>query len=255
MHIAKALPAAVVTCILLALSGCEIQPTKEGALSGVNPLEEKLRMPASIARQEGIAAAILMDTSGSMEDSVQGANGNKEPKIDIARRAVLNLVGQFHDFVSKNPDRRVLLGVYEFSSREREPAARQVIPLGAPDPAAAAAAVGDMRAEGGTPIGDAMIEVKRDLDATGMSRRHILVVSDGENNRGYKPSEVASVIARLPEEERAAIYFVAFDVAADVFKGVKDAGGLVLGASNEGDLRQTLDFILTGKILAEQPSK
>ncbi len=255
MRIAKAFSAALVTCILLALAACEIQPTKEGALSGVNPLEEKLRMPASIARQEGIAAAILMDTSGSMDDSVLGADGKKEPKIEIARRAVLNLVGQFHDFVSKNPERRVLLGVYEFSSRDREPASRQVIPLGPPDPAAAATAIGAMVAEGGTPIGDAMIAAKRDLDASGMSRRHILVVSDGENNRGYKPSEVASVIARLPEEERVAIYFVAFDVSADVFKGVKDAGGLVLGAVNEGDLRQTLDFILTGKILAEQPTK
>ncbi len=30
-------------------------------------------------------------------------------------------------------------------------------------------------------------------------------------------------------------------------------GGLVLGASNEQELRQTLDYVLTGRILVEQP--
>jgi hypothetical protein len=99
-----------------------------------------------------------------------------------------------------------------------------------------------------------MIQAKRDLDATGLSRRHILVVTDGENNRGYAPADVASVLARLPESARPSVYFVAFDIAAERFKAVREAGGLVLAAANETDLGQTFDYLLTGKILAEQPA-
>jgi hypothetical protein len=49
------------------------------------------------------------------------------------------------------------------------------------------------------------------------------------------------------------VYFVAFDVSAERFNAVKEAGGLVLEAANERELNQTMDFILTGRILVEQP--
>jgi hypothetical protein len=48
---------------------------------------------------------------------------------------------------------------------------------------------------------------------------------------------------------------VAFDVAATKFNAVKDSGGLILAASDETDLKGTLDYLLTGKILAEQPAQ
>ena len=35
---------------------------------------------------------------------------------------------------------------------------------------------------------------------------------------------------------------------------VRDAGGLVPGATNESELQQNFDYILTGKILAEEPA-
>ena len=44
--------------------------------------------------------------------------------------------------------------------------------------------------EGGTPIGQAMVTAKLALDATGLSRRHLLVVSDGENTDGFRPEDV-----------------------------------------------------------------
>ncbi len=239
---------------LLALGGCEGPgPDSSSRVRRVNPLEEVLRAPASISRQEGIAAAIVMDTSGSMRDDVMDINGQPKPKIEIARRAAIDCVRQFEEFARKNPERKVLVGVYEFSSREHHRSCRNLVPLGPPDAATAAAAIEAMVPSGGTPIGDAMIQAKLDLDVTGMTRRHILVVTDGENNVGYTPGAVANAITQIPEEERASIYFIAFDVGADRFKAVKDAGGLVLAASSENDLRQTLDFVLTGKILVEQP--
>ncbi|NWG12690.1 MAG: VWA domain-containing protein [Acidobacteria bacterium] len=233
---------------------CGLQQSERGPYRGPNPLDEMLELRQPVDWQDGTAAAILVDTSGSMEEDVPGADGARTPKIVIARRAVTNLIRNFEEFAQKNPDKRVLVGIYEFSSRNDQPHCRPVVEIGPPDSGRAAAALDRMSPEGGTPIGDAMIRAKLDLDRTGMSRRHMLVVTDGKNNKGYSPGDVASVISRQPEPGRVAFYFVAFDIGADRFSRVRDAGGLVLEAANERDLNQTMDFILTGKILAEQPA-
>jgi hypothetical protein len=246
--------ARVLVLLMFSIAMVSCEPSESNrARDGRNPLEEKLRGMPGAPRQEGIAAAILLDTSGSMRDEVPDINGSTKRKLELAQRALLSLVRQFDEFSRKNPDRKVLVGIYEFSSREDQPHCREVVRLGPPNLDTANAAVESLRASGGTPIGDAMILAKHDLDGTGLSRRHILVVTDGENNRGYAPGDVADVIARLPEADRVSIYFVAFDVAAERFNSVRDAGGLVLSANNETDLKQTLDFVLTGKILVEQP--
>jgi len=248
---ARAVPLVIGLLVLAACAGCNERSSARAPR--VNPLDEVLRVPASVARQEGIAAAILMDTSGSMRDQVADLDGQAISKISIARRSAIDCLRQFEEFARKNPERKVLVGVYEFSSRDHKPSCRKVVPLGPPDSEKSAAAINAMVPSGGTPIGNAMIQAKLDLDATGMSRRHILVVTDGENNVGYSPGDVANALAQIPEEERASLYFIAFDVGADRFNSVKESGGLVLAASSGSDLKQTLDFVLTGKILVEQP--
>ncbi len=220
----------------------------------VNPLSEMLRAPTLVPRQDGTAAAILMDTSGSMKETVPDADGKPKPKIEIARHATSNLLRRFSDYAQKNPGRPLLVGIYEFSSRDNQPSCRTVAKLGLPGIVEGEANLDKLQPLGGTPIGDAMIAAKRDLDMTGMTRRHILVVTDGENNRGYSADAVSAFLATQPEDDRPSLYFVAFDVDAAKFNGVKESGGLVMAAANERDLNQTLDFILTGKILAEQPS-
>jgi hypothetical protein len=219
-----------------------------------NPIGEALRPDPAAQYRDGIAAAILIDTSGSMRDKVKDADGSTRPKIDIAQRAALNLVKQFDSYARQHSDQTIFVGVYEFSERGRNtPPCREIIKLGPPDPASAEAAIRQMRAQGDTPIGDAMIVAKHDLDMSGLAKRHILVVSDGENNQGYSPGNVTQVISAQSDKDRASIYFVAFDVAASIFNPVKDAGGIVLPASNEKELTGTLDYLLTGKILVEQP--
>jgi len=218
-----------------------------------NPIEDVLRPVAPAQLREGIVAAILVDTSGSMKGTVLDADGVQQPKIAIAQRAALNLVNQFDTYAREHADQTIFLGIYEFSERGKGPSSRTVINLGPPDVAAARSAIQKIRASGDTPIGDAMIKAKRDLDATGLSKRHILVITDGENTTGYSPVDVTRVISAQTENARASIYFVAFDVAAEKFNSVRDSGGLILAASNETDLKGTLDYLLTGKILAEQP--
>jgi Mg-chelatase subunit ChlD len=209
--------------------------------------------PSTTEWRDGLAAVVLVDVSGSMADRVRDADGERQRKIVIARRAALDLVKAFEAYARAHPSETVSVGVYEFSQRNGEPAARVVIALGPPDAAAAAARLETMKARGGTPIGEAMIDARRALDATGLKRRHLLVVTDGENTDGVSPVEVARAMERQDEQQRAPLYFVAFDVDADAFADIKAHGGLVLPAKDGGELASTLDELLSDRILVEAP--
>jgi len=202
---------------------------------------------------EGLAAAIVIDVSGSMNDKVAGRDGQREEKIAIARRAALDLVAQFASYASDHPAEPVQLGVFEFSRRRGDPDCRPVIPMGPPDRVRAANAIASLTADGGTPIGQAMITAKLALDSTGLSRRHLLVVTDGENTDGPDPALVASVLEKQPEEAKASLYFVAFDVDAAAFAPVKNAGALLLSAKSGTELAATFDELLSDRILVEAP--
>ena len=90
------------------------------------------------------------------------------------------------------------------------------------------------------------------FDQNGLSRRHLLVVTDGENTDGFDPELVTAAINRRPEAERPSLYFVAFDIEAKRFARVRDAGALLLGASDATELNSTLDSLLRGQILIER---
>lgn len=215
-------------------------------------IDAELAKTPAVTQREGLAAAIVIDVSGSMKDSVRGEDGRRQRKIDVALRSARDLVDQFARYADEHQDEPVQLAIFEFSERDGQPDCRPVIPMGAPDRARAEAALSRMHPDGGTPIGNAMITAKRALDETGLTRRHLLLVTDGENTDGYEPEKVAQAIARRPEAERPSIYFVAFDIEASRFSAVKDAGGLVLSAANAKDLNETLDSLLRGKILIEK---
>jgi hypothetical protein len=251
--------AAAIAILILALigGGCSSPPPANAPsfnkAGDPEAIKKAITPSTPPVRQEGIAVAILLDTSGSMQEAVEGSDKNPKPKIKVAQDALLRVLQQFSDFGKKHPDQKLLVGLYDFSGRRNQPSCRQVVKLGPPDVAAARSLIEGMTPAGATPIGDAMITAKVDLAATGMSHQHILVITDGESNLGYLPADVTKVITGAPEGERAGAYFIAFDVGAELFDSVRDAGGLVLSAANEKQLMDTLDYILTGKILVEQP--
>jgi hypothetical protein len=226
--------------------------TAEAPPRDAREIEQALVPVQEAEPREGVAAAIVIDVSGSMDDRVTDAAGRRARKIDVARRAARDLVAQFAAYASEHPTETVSLGIFEFSRREGRPDCRPIIPMGAPDPSKADEALARLDPEGGTPIGQAMITAKLALDATGLSRRHLLLVSDGENTDGYRPDDVAQAIAKRPDAEKPSIYFVAFDIEARRFNGVRDAGGLVLSASNAKELNEALDALIQGKILLEK---
>jgi hypothetical protein len=234
-------------------AGSPSRTVVDHVLPSRNPIEQMLEVSSNSTKQEGIAAAILIDVSGSMNETVRDAAGQPKPKIDIARHSALNILALAQKFVSQNPDKSLKIGIYEFSSLDHQPPCRRVVSLGPPDVNKSQPLIESMHPNGGTPIGDAIVIAKRDLDLSSLTHLHILVITDGENNQGYSPSDVVDAIFRLPEENRASIYFIAFDISAENFKSVRNAGGLVLSAANEQELQQTVDYVLTGRILAEQP--
>jgi hypothetical protein len=222
----------------------------DGSDRASRALDAAVTPESTAPEREGLAAAILIDVSGSMRERAGGDDG--QPKIVSARRAALDLVEQFARYAEDHKTETVLLGIYAFSDASGQPDLREVIPMGPPDRVRAASAVQAMEADGGTPIGNAMIAGKKALDATGLARRHLLVVTDGENTTGPSPDEVTAAIGRRPLDEQPSVYFVAFDIAASRFDRVRDAGGLVLGAVDAKALNETLDSLLRGKILIER---
>ena len=229
------------------------KPTQTSATSpsAIAAALKQLLAPDGPTRKDGIAAAILIDTSGSMGDPVLDADGLRKPKIDIARRCVLKVVKQAEGFAKEQPGTPLLLGIYEFSVRGGS-LCRNIVPLQAPNTATADKALKRLTPDGKTPIGQSIIQAKRDLDAAGLTRMHILIVTDGENTDGLGPADVVTAISKLPESQRPGVYFVAFDVAAAVFKPAVDAGAAVLPAANEQQLQTALDELVGGKILLEK---
>ena len=242
--------ASLVACDQAAPRPPASKPTASRDARQLDDLTAALAPRSSLEQRSGLAAVILIDVSTSMRDTPPHST---EAKIVSARRAALDLVRQFSRYADAHPAEPVLLGLYEFSERRGQRSAREVVPMSPPSADRAAAAVMAMRAEGGTPIGEAMIAGKRALDGTGLSRRHLLVITDGENRDGVSPELVAAAIARRPETERPSLYFVAFDVDAGRFEPVKASGALILEAADSRALNLTLDALLSGEILVERP--
>ena len=193
--------------------------------------------------QVGAAIAILLDQSGSMEDAV---DGGYEPKYRLAREAIENVLAATDSLAAARPDFPVKVGLYTFSRR-----VRQVLPIAPYDPDTLRAALAALPTpNGGTAIGDAMFEARRDLYRAGLFRKYLLVVTDGENTHGRAPDRTGREIHRR-SEGAVQMYFVAFDTDPAKFGFLSELGGEVIGARDGVELRRALTEIYHGRILAE----
>jgi Mg-chelatase subunit ChlD len=197
--------------------------------------------------EEGLGAAVasLIDTSGSMRDN---APGDARPKYVVAHEALEAMLDATDAFITKRPDFPIKIGLYTFSS-----SVRTVRPIQPYDRAAIRGALANLPFPGGgTAIGDAMREARPELYRAGVFRKYLLVVTDGDNTNGRPPDAVAREIFQK-SEGAVQIYFVAFDTSPQKFAFLKEVGGDVIGAGTGAELRQALDGIYQGKILAEAP--
>jgi Mg-chelatase subunit ChlD len=222
-----------IAALTFLLSGCDDNSSTPAALQSIRAQVTPQAKPTPKA---GIAFAVLLDTSGSMEGD----------KLRVAKQSVLTIVQQAADF-STQRHIPVEMTVYHFAALPEI-----VIPMGKPAPAAAADKVNAMTANGATGIGEAVIRATRQLNDSGYTNTHILLVTDGENTSGTTPEAVARAFKDLPDGLRPSVYLVAFDVNASVFQPVKEAGWAIYPAADGTQLHQTLDQIVGGQILLEK---
>jgi len=211
-------------------------------------------VPGFSARaDEGVALAIVYDTSGSMNDAVMGKSGRGESKDIIARRALDSLVAQLAAFVTNAPagtTRSLETSVYVFSPT----GAKELVAPSPFDPAKAANWSKEIpKPGGGTPLGTAAQVAARTVMNSKFTRRHVLIITDGLNTVGPAPEALLAPLMKQAEKDGKTFFahFVAFDVAAKQFDPVKKLGATVLGAANEAQLNTQISFILEEKILLE----
>jgi Mg-chelatase subunit ChlD len=208
------------------------------------------------ATDEGVAVAIVYDTSGSMRDSVANETGQATPKYLIANRALQAVTRQLAAFTTNSAGaaRRVEAGLFVFEGDS----ARQAVRFGALDPVAIDKWARDFKSpNGNTPLGNALSLATQAVLASPLSRKHVLILTDGENTAGPTPAAVLPGLKKKFEQagKSFSVHFVAFDVSARVFDGVKKQGATVVSAANEKQLNSQLDFILQQKILLEDEER
>ncbi len=208
---------------------------------------------AFAAEPDGVALAIVYDTSGSMRETVQGRAGQVEPKYVVANRALIAVVRQLQAFATNTvagSPRTLHAGLFVFQGA----GARAVVPLGPLDAEALEKwANGFNRPDGNTPLGNALNAAGQAVLQSPLPRKHVLIITDGMNTAGPRPEVVLPTLQKRAASAQAgiAVHFVAFDVDARVFEPVKKLGATVVGAADEKQLNTQLDFILQKKILLE----
>jgi hypothetical protein len=221
---------------------------------GVLATASLIPISAMAADRDGVAVAIIYDTSGSMKEEVRDRNGNSCPKYVIANRALDGIATRIQAFATNSATsepRLVHAGLFVFAGEN----ARQAVKFGPFD----AQALHDWarkfsNPDGSTPLGNALSAASKTVLSSGLSRKHVLIITDGNNTAGPPPSAVLPGLKRQAEEKQTtlSVHFVAFDVDASVFAGVKKQGATVVGAVDENQLNQQLEFILEKKILLEE---
>ena len=158
---------------------------------------------AGAAAEDGVALAVVYDTSGSMNEPVRDGAGKQAPKHVIAQRALQSVVQRLQAFVASAPadaPRRLHAGLYVFSAGE----VKEFTKLGPFDPKAIAEWTRDLPApSGGTPLGNALQAASEAVLQSPLSRKHVLVVTDGMNTVGPDPAaRVARAEAKAAERKR-----------------------------------------------------
>ena len=204
--------------------------------------------------EEGVAVAIIYDTSGSMKDPVKDQSGRQSPKYVIANRALIAIAKQIQTFATNSTGggpRKIEAGVFVFDKNS----AREAVKFGAFDESAIESfANGFSNPTGNTPLGNALTVASRAVFKSPLNHKHILVITDGMNTAGPKPEEVLPKLKEQALQKGTALstHFVAFDVDAKVFAPVKKLDATVVAAADEKQLDTQLQFILQRKILLEE---
>jgi Mg-chelatase subunit ChlD len=191
----------------------------------------------------GISVVIVLDNSGSME---RAAAGDREEKFRVARRSIQEMLAVTDSFSALNPELPVKVGLFWFSG-----SVHRVLPIQPYDPVTVTEALDRIPfPNGATAIGTAMRAAREELYRSGTFRKHLVVITDGENTDGPSPAEVGRDIFRRSEGS-VQLHFVAFDTDPEKFGFLDQVEGTLLAASNAVLLRAGLEELYRTGILAE----
>jgi hypothetical protein len=202
------------------------------------------------ADEADLAIVLLYDTSGSMQEGVTNGAGQKEPKFRIANRALESIVARLEKLQAER-NRTVLAGLFTFSRNGGQPA----VPIGPFDPAPLRNWLRNFQQpNGGTPLGNAVADATRALWNVKAGSRHVVVITDGQNSAGPPPEALIPGLQEQCLKNGLSVYFhfIAFDVDAKVFAGVKAFGSTLVSAGDEKQLNDKLGYILEEKIFLEK---
>jgi uncharacterized protein YegL len=204
------------------------------------------------AQEDGIALAIIYDTSGSMREMVRDASGKSAPKYQIANRALMAVARQIQAFATNSAAgaRTIHCGLFTFQGDS----AKEAVPFGPFDIRALEGFARTFASPNGyTPLGNALNTAAKTVLNSPLSRKHVLIITDGVNTRGPRPEQVLPKVKEQASQKKGSIsvHFVAFDVDARQFDAVKKLDATVAGAADEKQLNSQLQFILQQKILLE----
>ena len=210
--------------------------------------------PIRAAEEDGVALAIIFDTSGSMKDPVPDKSGGSTPKFVIASRALVAVSEQLRSFTTNNPSggpRKIDVALFVFQGER----AREAVKMGPFDPVALETFARQFsNPSGNTPLGNTLMAAVRSVLQSPLSRKHVLVITDGMNTAGPSPATVLPSLKKLAEQKGSnpGVHFIAFDVDAKLFDPLKRLGATVVPAADENQLNSQLQFILQRKILLEE---
>lgn len=235
---------------LVLLVACENGPQSVSVPAGSSepPESAGIEIPLPQADQRlCTGVVILVDTSGSMNESVSAGGGATRPKHELAREALAGIVEYTGEWKRKHPDRIVQLGMYSFSNT-----ARPVLPMAEFDTGAVQQALSRIPSpNGGTAIGEALAEGFKALYGSGCVRKYVLCITDGENTAGRRPDQIAQQLHGQTNGE-VELHFVAFDTSSANFTFLSKVNGHAVEAADGPQLAARLSDIYEKRILAEE---
>lgn len=214
--------------IAVALGGCSAAPT------GIKPVQEP------VGGADAIGVVILVDTSGSMADTVADGQGGRKPKDWLAQRALIEIMSRADVWTRDHHERPLNLAILSFTSK-----VQPVLLMGRFDSASAHQAVISIpRSGGSTAVGTALCAAWDTLLPLHCGKAIIVCITDGASNSGERPQKVLPRIKAAGGE----VYFVAFDVDPKLF-GWADH---VAPAADGPALDAALDTIFTKRVFIEE---
>ena len=195
-------------------------------------------------RPDTVGVMFCLDVSGSMDSSIDG-----KPKIQISKDAMRTVFSQIEAYVKAHPEKKVHVGLVSFSGD-----AKLILPPTPFDKDRLEQQTNALKTGGGTAIGDGMTMALNELHKAGVESRAIIVMTDGENNRGASPDTVMQAIrgnrnSQQTPTDDVSVFLVAFDVKSSVFQGVSQAGASVVESRDAKSLQEMLNTVVEEVLL------